>query len=150
MNSHLRSGLRFVSVVMLGALALVPPGRTQVTSAFDGKFRLMEPVSWQGKILPAGEYTLSLSSIALPAKLIVRGPKTAMVILASGRSSGSQVRNSVLTIETHGGLRYVRQLTLNNPRMAFVYWVPSIPKNERTHEVQSGTTQLVAITSPAK
>jgi len=148
MNSH---NSRFGAVLMLVAFALVPQGRAQVTSsAFNGRFRLAEAVSWQGKILPAGEYTFSVSSVALPAKLIVRGRKATVVILASGRSDGSPVRDSALTIELHGDMRYVRQLSLNNPQMAFVYWVPSIPKNERTHQALTTNTELVAITSPAK
>jgi hypothetical protein len=88
--------------------------------------------------------------MALPAKLIVRGPKETLVILASGRSDVSAARNSALLIELHGGVRYVRQLSLNNPRMAFVYRVPSTPKNERMRPVLTTNTELVAITGPAK
>jgi hypothetical protein len=148
MNSY---KIRFTVALMLVASALVPQGRAQVTSsAFNGTFRLAEPVSWQGRMLPAGEYSFCVSSADLPAQLIVRGPKVTVVILASGRSDSFPARGSVLIIESHGNMRYVRELSLNNPRIAFVYWVPSVPKNERTHQVLTTNTEFIAITSQGK
>jgi hypothetical protein len=148
MNSHKNYSLKLVAVLVLVAFALVPQVRAQQSSAFNGKFRLSEPVNWQGKILPPGEYTFSVTSTSFPARLILRGPKGTVVIVASGQSDGFRLRNSTLTIELRGGTHFVRELFLNNPPMAFRYWVPSIPKNEPRQ--QALTAKLVAITSTAE
>jgi hypothetical protein len=145
MNSHTKYGLKIAAVLVLVAFALVPQGRAQQSSAFNGKFRLSEPVNWQGKTLPGGEYTFSVSSTSFPARLILHGPKGAVVIVASGRSDGFPVHHCTLTIELRGGTRFVRELSLNNPPMAFRYWVPSIPKNEPAQ--QALRTERIPITS---
>ena len=137
-------GLKLVVVLALIALAFVPGVRAQQSSVFEGQFRLSEPVSWQGKILPAGEYTFSVSSTNFPARLVLHGPKTTVVILASGRSGAFPIQKSALMIELRGKARFVRELSLNNPPVAFRYQVPALPKNESVQ--QAPTTELVAIT----
>jgi hypothetical protein len=142
-------GLKLVVVVLaLIALAFVPRVRAQQSSVFDGQLRLSEPVNWQGKMLPAGEYTFSVSSTNFPARLILHGPKTSVVILASGRSGGFPEQKSALTIELRGKTRYVRELSLNNPPVAFRYQVPALPKNESAQ--QAPTMELVTITRGAR
>lgn len=148
MNSYNRYGLKLAGVLMLGALAFAPQGRAQKSSAFDGRFRLSEPVSWQGKMFPAGEYTFSVTSTSFPAKLVLHGPKTTVVIFASGRSDGLPSHGSTLVLESRGKARFVRELSLNNPSVAFRYEVPSLPKNELAQ--QAPTMELVAITSAAR
>jgi hypothetical protein len=145
MNSHKKHGLKLAAVLVLVAFALVSQGRAQQSSAFNGKFSLSEPVNWQGKTLPGGEYTFSVSSTSFPARLILHGPKGAVVIVASGRSDGFPVHHSALTIELRGGARFVRELSLNNPPVAFRYWVPSIPKNEPAQ--QALRTERIPIVS---
>ena len=130
MNSHKKHGLKLAAVLVLVAFVLVPQGRAQQSSAYKGKFKLPEPVNWQGKTLPRGEYTFSVSSTSYPARLILQGPKGTVVILASGRSDDSSVHQSALTIELRGGKRFVAELSLNDPHVALRYWIPSIPKNE--------------------
>ena len=141
MNFH----KKIAAVLVFVVFALVPQGRAQQSSAFNGKFKLLEPLNWQGKILPCGEYTFSVSSTSSPARLILHGPKGAVVIVASGRSDSFPVHHSSLTIELRGGTRFVRELSLNNPPVAFRYWVPSIPKNEPVQ--QALRTERIPITS---
>jgi hypothetical protein len=147
MNSLMQYSLKLAAVLVLFVFALVPQAPAQQSSAFDGRFKLSEPVNWQGKILPAGEYTFSISSISYPARLILHGPKGNTVILASGRSGGFPAQRSALVVELRGGARFVRELSLNKPPMAFRYWIPSHPKNELAR--QASTTEFVAIASAA-
>ena len=144
MNSYNHYGLKIAGVLLFAACACVPQGRAQRSSAFDGKFSLSEPVTWQGKILPAGDYTFSVASTDFPAKLILHGPKTTVVILASGRLDDAAKHHSAITIELRGKTRFVRELSLNNPSVAFRYQVPSLPKNESAQQAPS--MELVAIT----
>jgi hypothetical protein len=148
MKSYNHYGLKFAAVLLFAALACVPRGRPQRSSAFDGKFSLSESVNWQGRLLPAGEYSLSISSTGLSGRLVLHGPKTTVVILASGRSDGARIHNNHLTIESRGRTRFVRELVLNNPSVAFRYRVPSLLKDESAQ--QTSTTELVAIKSAAK
>lgn len=144
MNSYNHYGLKIAGVLLFAACACVPQGRAQRSSAFDGKFSLSEPVSWQGKMLPAGDYTFSVTSMDFPAKLVLHGPKTTVVILPSGRSDGAANHRSTITLELRGKMRFVRELSLNNPSVAFRYQVPSLPKNESA--LQAPGMELVAIT----
>lgn len=143
MNSKNRYGLKIAGVLMFVAFACAPQGRAQRASAFDGRFSLAEPAVWQGNMLPAGDYTFSVTSTDSPAKLVLRGPKTTVVILASGRSDGAAHHHSAITIELRGKARFVRELSLNNPSVALRYQVPSLPKNESAQ--QAAGTELVAI-----
>jgi len=144
MNFYNHYGLKIAGVLMFVACACVPQGRAQRSSAFDGEFSLSEPVIWQGKILPAGDYTFSVTSKDSTAKLVLHGPKATVVILPSGRSDGAANHHSAIIIEQRGKTRFVRELSLNNPSVAFRYQVPSLPKNESAQ--QAPGTELVAIT----
>ena len=144
MNPNNHYALKIAGVLMLVAFGCVPQGRAQRSSAFDGKFSLSEPVVWQGKMLPAGDYTFSVTSKDSTAKLVLRGPKATVVILPSGRSDGAANHHSAILIELRGKTRFVRELSLNNPPVAFRYQVPSLPKYESAQQAPS--TELVAIT----
>jgi len=140
MNSQNQYGLKIAGVLMFVAFACAPQGRAQRSSAYDGKFSLPE----QGKMVCAGDYTFTVTSTDFPAKLVLHGPKTTVVMLASGRSDGAANHHSAITLELRGKTRFVRELSLNNPSVALRYQVPSLPKNESAQQAPS--TELVAIT----
>ena len=123
--------IRILAIATLGVLiagACVSPAAAQFGSAFKGNFTLPDKVSWQGKVLPAGEYSFSLQTAALPAQIVLRGPSGVQILLTCGRSIGGKSQQSALTIEWRGDSAYVRELYLAPIGVHFHYHVPKIPK----------------------
>jgi hypothetical protein len=125
-----------VRILLMACFALLlastcaNPAAAQFSAACKGNFTLPEEVRWQGKVLPAGDYSFVLKSASLPALIELRGPSGVDVLMTAGLSKDNQIEHSFLTIERRGGSEYVRELYLAPLGVHFSYQVPKVPKNE--------------------
>ena len=68
MKSYRSRILVIVALGLLAASAGVSPAAAQSGAACTGSFTLPDEVRWQGRVMPAGDYTFVLKSAALPAR----------------------------------------------------------------------------------
>jgi len=122
---------RMLTIAVLALAAIggsAAPAAAQADA--EGKFTLPYEVKWNDAVLPAGDYTFTLASADQPARLIIRGPKGPMFIGAVATSQRNTNEHSSLTIEQHGGTRFVRELHLASVDRAIQFRVPKISKEE--------------------
>ncbi len=96
-----------------------------------GSFTLPCEVRWNSAVLPAGHYTFTIESTALPARMILRGANGSIFIQTMALSDHSTNQHSALTIERRGGTCFVKELYLSDRGRHFLYWEPSVPNNDR-------------------
>ena len=124
---------RFLAIAVVGLVAIgafVSRAAAQSSSA-RGSFTLPYEVNWKGVVLPAGDYTFSLESRALPAMVNVRGPNGGAFIMATVLYNKKTDERSSLTIEERGSTRFVRELYLAELDLRIGYSIPKIPNSEK-------------------
>jgi hypothetical protein len=124
---------RFLAVAVIGLVAIgIFVSRTAAqSSSARGSFTLPYEVNWKGVVLPAGDYTFSLESRALPAMVTVRGPNGGAFIMATVLDNRKTDQDSSLTIEERGSTRFVRELYLADLDLHIGYSIPKIPRGEK-------------------
>jgi hypothetical protein len=139
---------RFLAMAAIGIVAIgtfVSQTAAQTNSAW-GSFTLPYEVNWKGVVLPAGNYTFSLKTRALPAMLDVRGPNRRAFIMATVLDEKkADHQNSSLTIEGRGGTRFVREMYLADIDLRICYAIPKAPQNEKELAQGPATTEHVAV-----
>jgi hypothetical protein len=143
MRSRLTRILVIVSIGLFTACASATPASAQ--NAFQGAFTLPTDVRWQGNDLPAGPYTFSLKSAAIPAHIVAKGPNGATFILTCATDERASGEQSFLILERHGVTRFVREIYLAGLNLHLRYSVPRIPKDERQIAQGPATTEQVLI-----
>jgi hypothetical protein len=100
---------RIVAIAAFGLIAICASASSaSAQNAFQGKFTLPNDVRWANASLPAGDYTLSLSSTAMSGRVFLRGPNGGAFILTSVTDQRKEGDASKLTIEHRGGISFVR------------------------------------------
>jgi len=132
---------------LFAAAALAGPAAAQ--NACTGNFTLPNDVRWNGSVLPAGEYSFVLESASLPAKLELRGPNGAQILMSPGQSRRKDSQRSFMAIERRHGSGYVRELYLAPIGVHFFYHVPKPPKEELLAQ-ETPTTEHVLISATGK
>ncbi len=147
MKSYRSRILVIVALGLLAASAGVSSAAAQSGAACTGSFTLPDEVRWQGKVMPAGDYTFALKSAALPARIELRGRNGIVVLMTSGLSIRDKNQQSFLIIERRSGTSYVQELYLAPLGVHFHYRVPKMPKEEllakgpaRTERIQVSST----------
>jgi hypothetical protein len=104
------------------------------TPVFKGTVRLPFETRWGTAILPPGEYTLSVHSTSLPARVTVRGKNGSVFITAQSLAlRGDSDRSSFLLISKwRRGV--VRSLYVSELGMAFNYAAPKEEAKAMTQE----------------
>jgi hypothetical protein len=121
----------FLAAAAFGLLAMGACANTATAQArYQGRFTLPEEVRWQGRVMPAGEYTFSLNSVSLSAMLTLQGPSGRLFIPTAGFSDAVTGKKSSLTIQHRGGARFVSELYLAELGVGLCYLVPKAPKQE--------------------
>jgi hypothetical protein len=143
MKSPLTRMLAIAAIGIFTVCASATPASAQ--SAFKGAFTLPSEVRWQGKNLPAGDYTFSLKSATVPAQLLVEGPNGAAFILTSATDDRAAGEQSFLTIERHGSTRFIREMYLAAISLHLRYSAPRIPKDEQRLAQGPATNERVLI-----
>jgi hypothetical protein len=90
-------------------------------AAFKGSFTLTSDVRWGQANLPAGDYTFTLESNAIPARIVVRGANGSQFVLTSSRNLKSIDAPSNLQIVRRNGESRVSQLYLADLHMILNY-----------------------------
>jgi hypothetical protein len=125
----------------------VSTGVANAQSVLTGKFSLAEEVRWDGTVLPAGEYTLTIDNLQMPIRAIVRsvdGTKSAM--FATAISEDAKGGASYIVVTNNGSERKVRSLNLPQLRLSLTY--EPLTKRERTElEVAAAGTVPVVISN---
>ena len=127
--------LKFLNHIALMALALgfsAAIGKAQ--NAYEGKFTLPFETHWEGAVLPAGDYTISIPSESTPYLLYVRGEGKTAIIMAIGTDTKILSDHSQLTIMNSGAKQAVTQLEAGQLGLAFDY---SLPKMNKKLEARS-------------
>lgn len=125
MKSLRNHALIIVALALAGVLASAVPASAQV--ALRGSFTLHHQMRWQNAILPAGDYTFEMPSIATP-RITLRGPHGPQFITASVADE-KVIGQSVLVVENRGNESCVRELRLASIGRALRYSVPKAPKD---------------------
>jgi len=143
----MKTNRNLLPATILGAVLAISlwAGLASAQLVSRGKFTLPYDVSWQSTVLPAGEYSFTMDSLARPVRIIVRGMGKAAIIVAQGMSDSAE-KTSALTMEHRGGKRVVRSLQFAPLGLVLNYQGPSIPKEEfarnadSTHHIPVSTT----------
>jgi hypothetical protein len=118
-----------VAIAMVAACVIASPASAQ--SAYAGKFTLTQEAQWGGAKLPAGEYSFVLESMAIPARIVVRGANGAQFVTTVASDRKNQERDSSLQIQHRGNARFVSEIYLAELQLELRYQVPSLPKSEQ-------------------
>jgi hypothetical protein len=145
MKSHLTRMLAIAAIGLFTVCASATPASAQ---AFKGAFTLPTDVRWQGTNLPAGDYTFSLKSVALPAQLVVTGANgNSVFIITCATDDRIKGEQSFLTVERHGATSFIRELYLAGLAMDLRYGAPRMTKDEQRIAQGPVTTERVLIAS---
>jgi hypothetical protein len=135
-----------LAIVAIGLIALcASPNSVNAQDRFKGNFTLTDDVRWNGTELPAGEYSFTLSSTAMPAKILLHGPNGSMWVLTSSVSTKAVGDNSSLTIERRGDSRYISDLYLADLGMDLRYRAPKFAESTIAQGPVSSERVLVAV-----
>ena len=146
MKTNLTRIFAAASIGLLVVCASVTPVTAQ--NVFQGRFTLSEEVRWQNATLPAGDYTFTLASSAVPAQVIVHGPSQSAIILTSARNERkASDGKSYLLVEHRGGTQFIREMVLAPLGADLMYRAPEIPKSERELAQGPASTEKVLIAS---
>ena len=74
-----------IRILVVASLAFLAAS-AQISAACKGNFTLPQEVRWQGKVLPAGDYSFVLKSASMPALIELRGPSGVDVLMTAGLS----------------------------------------------------------------
>ncbi len=100
---------KLIRVLALFLLALcLSPGVGSAQNAYQGKFTLPFAARWQGAVLPAGNYTLSMYSAAAPYTLELRGVRQHVMIMGVSGDPKPISEASQLTLLRSGSSYVVR------------------------------------------
>lgn len=135
--------------LMLGVLtaAFAFTAAAYAQPAFSGKFVLPQEVRWNHAVLPAGEYTIYMSSIAAPAVLHSNSTNqtfyTAPPMVSESRKGGTQ-----LNITVEGRERTVR--SLNVPGIGHALIFEPLTKADKERLAKADETEVVPVTTARK
>jgi hypothetical protein len=143
MKNNLSRILALAAIALIAVCAAPAPAAAQ--DAYKGRFTLTSDVRWSQALLPAGEYTFSLKSAAVPARILIHGPNGFAMVLTSATSTKNSDASSSITIERRGGMRVVRDLYLAQLGLDLRYAAPKLPHNEIAQGPSSTEQVIVAM-----
>lgn len=117
-------------------------------STFSGTFVLTQEARWNHAVLPAGEYSIEMHSVAAPAVLHLKNSN--MSFYTSAPLFGSVEKGGThLNITARGDQRSVRSLNLPGINRTLVF--EPLTKSEREMIAKNGTmTEVVPVVSARK
>jgi hypothetical protein len=143
MKNNVSRILAIVAIALICVCAAPAPAAAQ--DAYKGRFTLTHDVRWSQALLPAGEYTFSLKSTALPAQILVHGPNGFAMLMSSATDTKKNDAFSSISIERRGGMRVVSDLYLAELGIHLRYSVPKLRHNEIAQGPSSTEQVLVAM-----
>jgi hypothetical protein len=148
MKSTFTRILAITAIALIGVFAFAKPASAQ--NAFKGSFTLPEDASWGGYTLPAGDYSFTLKSAAMPAVITLQGPNgnTFISTVASNAKNDGDI--SKMTLVRRGNVHFVRDLYLADLNLHLIYATPSVPKSERMLAQGPDSTEQVLVAMAKK
>jgi hypothetical protein len=145
MKSLRNRALTIAAVALAAVFASAVPASAQV--AYRGSFTLHHQMRWQNSVLPAGDYTFELKSIATP-RITLKGPHGYQFITAAVADE-KVIGQSMLVVENRGNESCVRELRLAPLGRSLRY---SAPKARKEAELARGpiTREEIAIAANVK
>lgn len=144
MKSNFKRILTIAALGLIAVCASANPASAQ--DVFKGSFTLPNDVRWANANLPAGDYTFTLKSVALPTRIIVTGPNGSQFVMTSSMDQKFSDAPSNLKIERRNGESYVSEIYLADLHIQLNYHERGLPKGK---ELAMGpvTTEQVLIAS---
>ena len=109
---------------------------------FVGKFTLAHEVHWGQDVVPAGEYSIRMDSVAGPAKIMSASGDWA-VYTQSPMIADSEKGGTYLTVTTEGNERRVRSLNLPELGKSMIF--APLTKSEREEIAKGGQINTVPV-----
>ena len=136
---------KFMLGVLAAAFAFTAAAHAQ--PAFSGKFVLPQQVRWNHAVLPAGEYSIKMSSIKGPAVLYSTQTGeafyTAPPVIADSTRGGTELHISV-----RQGQRIVNSLNLPVMRKSLIFEPQT--KAEEESAAQAGHSEVTPVVTAQK
>jgi hypothetical protein len=139
MEKSVRLARRFATAAALAALAA---GAAQAGSGYGGRVTLPNEVRWGGEVLPAGEYTLAMDTIAGPLKVIDSSGRIRALVSAFPDGAAS-TQPTALLITRDGSQRTVR--SFNCPPWGHKFVYKPFTRAERDLLARGDQVELVAV-----
>jgi len=139
MKVNRTSGVVRNLILALASVCLFAGIASAQAPAAKGQFTLPFEAKWGGATLPAGDYTFTLDSTALPAIVRVEtGDRYVALVMTQGAEKTDSSKASELIVTRSGGQARIRVLHLAQWETDFEY---SAPKSER--QEMASTPQLI-------
>jgi hypothetical protein len=113
---------RILAIAALGLIAVcASAGTASAQDVYKGKFTLPADARWDNATLPAGEYTFTLKSVALPTRIVVTGPNGSQFVITSSTNERFIDAPSNLKLERRNGEYIVSEVYLADLHMQLNY-----------------------------
>jgi hypothetical protein len=110
------------------------------TTAYQGKFTLPVEVQWGNTKLPAGDYTITVSSSGAPYRVYLQGPKASAIIQAVTAEDAAASGHSQLDLSDIAGVQTIEAVELPDLGLTFIYRART--QRQSVHETrQKGAPQ---------
>jgi hypothetical protein len=138
--------MKLIFGVLMTSFAFTAAANAQ--STFSGTFVLTQEARWNHAVLPAGEYSIEMQSLAAPAVLHLKNSN--MSFYTSAPVFGNVEKGGThLNITAQGDQRRVRSLNLPGINRTLVF--EPLTKSEREMIAkESTTTEVVAVVAARK
>jgi hypothetical protein len=133
MTRHTQIAKILYFIVGLG-LCFSPLFAEDRTPVFKGTCNLPFETRWGTAILPPGEYTVSVHSTSLPARVTVRGKNGSIFVTAQSLSQQSEANGKSFLLVGKWRRGVVRSLYVSELGMAFNYAAPKEETKAMTQE----------------
>jgi len=113
---------RILAIAALGLIAVCASANpASAQDAFKGSFTLTSDVRWGQASLPAGDYTFTLQSSAMPARIVVKGANGSQFVITSSMDVKSIDAPSNLTVVRRNGESRINRLYLADLHLVLNY-----------------------------
>jgi len=131
MKANRTSGVvRNLVLALAGAFIFAGIASAQAP-AYKGQFTLPFDAKWGLATLPAGDYTFTLDSSALPAMIkIEQGTRNVALVMAQNTETSDASKASELVVTRSGGYARIRVLHLAELGTDFAYGAPKAESRE--------------------
>jgi hypothetical protein len=134
-----------LALLALGTLASIGSALT----AYHGKFTLPVEAQWEDTKLPAGDYTLTVSSSGAPYTVYLQGSKASAILQAVTAEDGAASGRSQLNLQDIAGVQTIAALEVPDLGMTFIYRTRA--QKQPVHETrQKGVPQFTPATEVSK
>ena len=135
---------RILAIAALGLIAVCASANpASAQDAFKGSFTLTSDVRWGQASLPAGDYTFTLQSSAMPARIVVKGANGSQFVITSSMDVKSIDAPSNLQVVRRNGESRINRLYLADLHLVLNYQERSKSKDKELAMGPVSTEQVL-------